>query len=170
MDFLLIDDRSPDRILGFSTTEGVEILCRASTIDMDGTFKVVPAIFSQLYTLHTFYKGKMMPLAYFLLPDKSTATYRRMFRLLEDYAATRNLPVFRPAKLQLDFETAALKAIAEVFPTAEVKGCMFHFTQAVWKKVQRLGLQTYYKSDVNVRRYAITSLIRKQCMRAANRS
>ena len=36
------------------------------------------------------------------------------------------------------------KAIRDVFPTASIKGCVFHFTQAVWRKTQELGLKTTY--------------------------
>ena len=38
----------------------------------------------------------------------------------------------------------AWKAIREEFPNSLVKGCAFHFGQAVWRKVQELGLRTTY--------------------------
>ena len=87
--FLLINDASEakdyaDRMLGFCTDSSPRILAGTPTVFMDGTFDVVPTIFAQLYTLHGFYKGQMLPLAYFLLPDKEASTYVRMFNLLRE--------------------------------------------------------------------------------------
>jgi len=42
----------------------------------DGTFKVVPSMFFQLYTIHFAFGNGVRPAAiYFLLSDKSAATY-----------------------------------------------------------------------------------------------
>lgn len=40
-----------DRILIFSTERNLQLLKRASVMAMDGTFDIVPPLFSQLYTL-----------------------------------------------------------------------------------------------------------------------
>lgn len=66
-----------------------------------------------------------------------------MFILIRRHAASRQL-IFSDGRFQLDFEPATLKAIEEVFPQAEVKGCNFHFVQCLWRKVQGLGLQRAY--------------------------
>ena len=44
-----------------------------------------------------------------------------------------------------DFEQGAINAFKEEFPGVEVKGCHFHFTQCIWRKIQDLGLSTIYK-------------------------
>ena len=46
---------------------------------------------------------------------------------------------------QLDYEVSALEAIQEVFASADRRGCFFHFTQCIWRKVQNSGLQAEYK-------------------------
>ena len=46
-----------------------------------------------------------------------------------------------------DFECAVWKAIRVVFPTITVLGCAFHWAQAIWRKVQDLGLASAYKDD-----------------------
>ena len=148
--FLLFNEGTTDRILGFSTNELIIALCNASTVFMDGTFRVVPEIFSQLYTLHGFYKDCMIPMAYFLLPNKDKDTYKRMFGLLKTHALSLGL-TFNPPGFQLDFESSALLAIKETFPSAHRKGCFFHFTQCIWRKVQKFGLQADYK-DPEVKR------------------
>ena len=40
-----------------------------------------------------------------------------------------------------------------MFPTASIKGCEFHFTQAVWRKTQELGLKTTYSQQGAENRY-----------------
>ena len=35
----------------------------------------------------------------------------------------------------------------------DIKGCVFHWTQAVWKNVQHLGLQQTYRENEAVHRY-----------------
>lgn len=89
----------------------------------------------------------MVPLAYFLLPNKTKQTYCEMFELLKNYALT-NGKVFSPQTFQLDFEVAALSAIEEKFPSAERKGCLFHYSQCLWRKVQQFGLVPYYDDRI----------------------
>ena len=40
-------------------------------------------------------------------------------------------------------------AVNEVFPNASVKGCFFHFSQAIYRKVQAEGLQQHYAADTD---------------------
>ena len=48
------------------------------------------------------------------------------------------------AAFMVDFEAAVWQAIPVEFRDATVKGCTFHFTQSIWRKVQELGLQKTY--------------------------
>lgn len=32
-----------------------------------------------------------------------------------------------------DFETGLINAIKDIFPSAEIRGCYYHFNRAVWK-------------------------------------
>ena len=84
MPFLQINDGTEDRILGFFSDDCLKILCNSKTVMMDGTFRVVPKLFGQLYSLHAEFLGEIMPVCYFLLPSKETETYVRMFRLLKN--------------------------------------------------------------------------------------
>lgn len=38
-------------------------------------------------------------------------------------------------------------------PTVAIKGCIFHWTQAVWRHVQSLGLARAYKEQQEVHNY-----------------
>ena len=125
--FLIANDGTNYRLLGFCADEALEILCSVDSVFMDGTFKVVPALFHQLHTLHENFEGEIIPSAHFLLPSKTKQTYLRMFASIRDHAASRGL-IVRPARFHIDFGVAVLKAIYDFSPTGEVKGCTFHFT------------------------------------------
>ncbi|CAD5118052.1 DgyrCDS6792 [Dimorphilus gyrociliatus] len=48
-------------------------------------------------------------------------------------------------KICLDYEKAIWKSVAKYFPETEIKGCLFHWTQAIFRKIQELGYSSDYK-------------------------
>ena len=47
----------------------------------------------------------------------------------------------------MDFEKAAINGFQHFWNNTPVKGCFFHFTQNIWRKVQAEDLQSDYNSD-----------------------
>ena len=47
-------------------------------------------------------------------------------------------------EFMLDFESVMWHATESVFLEVTINGCSFHWNQAVWRKVQNLGLQEAY--------------------------
>ena len=43
-----------------------------------------------------------------------------------------------PRVIMVDFEKAAINAFRIHFPNAEIKGCWFHFTQAIHRKSKQI--------------------------------
>lgn len=60
----------------FATDENLQILKSCKLWMADGTFKSVPAIWHQLYTIHGYVtqQNTSIPLIYILLPDKKKRT------------------------------------------------------------------------------------------------
>jgi len=56
-----------------------------------------------------------------------------------------------------DFEAAVWSAAREVQPGVLQRGCAFHFSQAVWRNIQAVGLQCAYTSDERVSRVRVSS-------------
>ncbi|XP_062612625.1 uncharacterized protein LOC134274356, partial [Saccostrea cucullata] len=165
--FLLCDDTDAQghRILIFSTDSNLQHLCAADTVFSDGTFYSCTRFFTQLYTLHANVNGTMFPLVFGLLPNKSEATYNRFLVLLKDAVSDRQ-SVLTPENWLLDFEIAARNAVHGNFPRTSIKGCFFHYTQCIWRKVQSCGLTTQFREDEDfhrlVRRAAVLPLVPEQ--------
>lgn len=57
-------------------------------------------------------------------------------------------------KVVSDFEAAIWQAVRQVFSeSVEHRGCVFHWTQAVWRQVQNLGLAATYMQRDATHRY-----------------
>ena len=114
----------------------------------DGTFKMAPQLFFQLYTIHAIRDNLVFPCLCALLGRKNRRTYEEMWRLIKMYA-----PNLNPRFCILDFELAAKSAIISAFPHIEVRGCFFHLSQSIWRKIQDLGLKVTYTDDEDTRLY-----------------
>ena len=110
---------------------------------MAGTFKYCPTYFLQLYTIHGTLNGHYMPLVYCLLPNKAQNTYLKMWTIITDCCTERDLQI-KCRTFHADFEKSVHNAIKEHFPGSSVKGCQFHLGQAMWRKIQELGLSKMY--------------------------
>lgn len=139
--FLLVND-DECHILMFSTDKNLKFLQSCDAILMDGTFDSCPKLFSQLFIVHGRKRDTYVPLAYFLLPSKTTEIYKRALGKLKTL-----LPAdFAPAKVNVDFEQAIHTALKNVWPSVRIEGCRFHLSQAWFRKIQSLGLTKVYKS------------------------
>ena len=119
----------PQRIIGFSNSELLEITAECQIFQMDGTFKIVPSQFDQLYTIHGWYRGRCFPLLYALLPNRAQATYQRLLQFLSQQTPNQS------PKFIIDMEMAAKNAILSQFPTASIVFCFFHFAQVTFIQV-----------------------------------
>ena len=148
---LLFSGGDADKMVVFSTEDQLRLLQEADTIYMDGTFTCCPQLWNQLYSLHARKDDQTYPLVYALLPDRQTTTYVRLFENLKTHIHRIFNRVLDPVSVQTDFEMAAIRAVEQSFPNADIKGCMFHYTQAIWRKTQQIGLAEQYKNDDSVK-------------------
>ncbi len=113
----------------------------------DGTFDTVPHLFMQLYTLHGFIGRKSVPLVYALLPSKREHDYDALLDTIDQECLQRQIN-WAPQQFLLDFEQAPMNAYTNHFRNATtIKGCFFHLSQAVWRRIQAAGLQEDYMQD-----------------------
>ncbi|CAG2206186.1 unnamed protein product [Mytilus edulis] len=141
--FLQVNDRE-NGIIIFTCTTNLECLCYVEEIFMDGTFKFCPKFFNQLYTIHGFKNGNYIPLVFILLTGKSEEIYHHCFTKLVELCNDRNLTL-KPKTVHVDFEDRVMVVVRNLFPSALLKCCRFHLSQAWWRKIQALGLSKEYK-------------------------
>ena len=141
--FLRYDSGDQDRILIFATDERLALLENNVHWFIDGTFDAVPLIYTQLFTIHArLAGGKVIPCAYVFLPNKTQVAYTQTLRQLRILN-----PNLNPQTVLIDFEQAIKNSLEAVFPGVIVKGCYFHFTQNIWRRIQANGLQDRYQHD-----------------------
>lgn len=145
-EFLLFDSGYGDenRILIFASRRNLQLLARSENWYADGTFKTVPHLFYQIFTLHGFKNNLSLPLVYALLPNKREETYAIFFRKIKELE-----PSVSPTTVTTDFEKAMVNAIRAEFPQIRHQGCFFHFCQSIFRKIQTNGLQPRYETDAD---------------------
>lgn len=115
----------------FASDEQVDILQDAEEFLVDGTFKVVPEVFYQLYIIHGIFRDHAVPLIYALLRRKNVQTYQRLITEILNIA-----PRWSPRAIMSDFEQASIGAFQSAFPNASLSGCYFHLRQSIHRKLQ----------------------------------
>ena len=142
--FLLFDSGvgNAERILLFSSQQGLQFLSNSQHWYADGTFKVCPEVFFQAYTVHAQQGRRIFPCSFALLPNKTEGTYTRLFRELFNHVNGNS-----PDDILVDFERSAINALHNLNQQLEIKFCFYHLCSNVWKHIQNLGMQVRYDQD-----------------------
>lgn len=136
-----------NRLIIFSTKQNLLYLSQSDSWYWDGTFDVSPPLFYQLYTIHATYLGKIVPLVFCLLPNKTEETYVKAFQGIKD--KMREFDLFEDVSaFRVDCEKSVHNAASRVFPGVTIECCYFHFSQANWRKIVDLGLRSKYVHDI----------------------
>ena len=67
----MVNDGDAERMINLATQQNVRLLCDADVLFMDGTFKIAPEMFHQVYSIYIMNSGIMIPVAVILLPSKT---------------------------------------------------------------------------------------------------
>ena len=119
------------RVLLFSTDESLNILARAQTILCDGTFRICPYLWYQVFVISAeFRDNSFVPVCFGLLPDKKRRSYDDFFNLLKDALEhpSRNLELSAEWMMS-DFEHNIRASWESIFPGITGKGCHFHYAK-----------------------------------------
>ena len=117
--FLIFDSGVGDneRILIFATQQGIHFLSNNSHWFMDGTFKLCPEIFYQIYTILALNNNQVFPCVFALLPNKNEVTYNVLFREVRNAVIRQGN---EPTDILIDFERAAVNAVTNQMPQLQV--------------------------------------------------
>jgi len=75
----------------------------------------------------------MIPTTWVLMKNRSMKDYNCVLMTLKA-VAQRNSIILNPRTVMIDFELAAMNSYILNFPNIKVKGCHFHFGQAIFRK------------------------------------
>ncbi len=111
---------------------------------MDGTFKTCPNQFQQILFIH----GKVgdqrsIPCVYAVMSRKYTATYRKLFQILD------KLKSFRVGFLTIvmtDLEKSLWLVVGELLPWAQHVGCLWHWKRCLRTNVGERHVLVLYSS------------------------
>jgi len=132
----------------FAASKQLYILFSAQSMFMDDTFFTVPRLFYQLSTIFVVHESHVFPACFVLLTRKTKVLYKAVFEHI-----TTLVPNFAPENVMADYEDASVHALREVFDNGLiVKGCWFHFSNFVIKRVRSVGLTDGFHNDAMVRK------------------
>ena len=146
-----------ERHIIFSTPTQLELISRAYTWYVDGTFKVVREPFAQLLSIHAFVQldknVKQVPVPFCLMSRRTKKDYKAVFRTVQALINEEGYgdPVVQ--QVVTDFEKAIWQGVRATFRAVEVRGCVLHWAQAVRRNMQDLSLATAYREHQDVGRF-----------------
>ena len=139
---LLKNDRE-NGIVIFVTSKSLRFLASCETILSDGTFKSCPPPFEKIYVIFGANERKI-PLVFSFLSGKSTVIYRKMFDNIFRKTQKLRAPI-KIVNVVTDYERGIISAIETNFPEWHHFVCYLHYNQAIYRKIQELGLSQAYK-------------------------
>ena len=128
-------------ILIFATEHNLRFLSRhGRIIFFDGTFRSCPHTYNQISTVHALVQDHAVVLVICLMVNRDIGSYRQVIQVLKNKILEVTNRRWRPTNVISDFEQASMTAFETEFPRITVKGCYFHFNQALWRAIQRYNL------------------------------
>lgn len=127
----------------FSTQKNLNFLAICDTVLINSTFHPCSPLSAQIFIVHGKLNNTNVPVAYFLLPEKTETIYCVAVCKLRSLFTS----AYVPDTVLFDFELAIYTAMVRAWPTVkEVTGCIFHLGQAWFRKLQGLDLMKTYES------------------------
>jgi len=139
-------------IIIFATRRNYIKLKQCDNIYIDGTFKTCPKPFKQFVTIHGNYMGRVLPFVMCLVTGKQVGQYRQIFQHLKQKVLQHSGEDWDPGRVISDFELSIILAVEAELPNTEISPCYFHFTQNLWRRMQKLGLSGHYNSDKRLKK------------------
>ena len=127
------------RFVVLGTKAGIRILARSKTWFLDGTFKVVPQDYKQVYVWISKYDEHNVPCLFLLLTSKSEILYTQAFSHIKCLFMAYGFKIDSKYAM-LDYEKAARNAIKSNFPMIELKEDYFHFCKCLWVNAKKHSL------------------------------
>ncbi|CAF2694340.1 unnamed protein product [Rotaria sp. Silwood2] len=151
--FLLYDSthkKLGGRLMILSSKYLIQMLCSCDVMLIDGTFKIRPSMFSQVDVIMGQHLDEAIPLVWCLTPKRLQEVYEKIFQVLKrkslDYGFN-----FEPKCAYLDFEIGTINTLEKIFSSISIHGRWHHYTQSIYRNIQKIGLSTLYEQSEEVK-------------------
>ncbi|KAE9037956.1 hypothetical protein PR002_g6280 [Phytophthora rubi] len=137
--FTYYEEEVLHRVIGWAHPQLVDRMRQQQTsIFFDATYRCVPVQFYQLVIIMMYdnISDVYLPVFYVLTTGKTTDVYEHLLHFV--FIATKRK--LKPAHAACDFEYAMIKAVKNQFPETRIIGCLFHFKQAIRRKMLKLHI------------------------------
>lgn len=131
----------PKRLIAFGHPDLTRLLNYPGlSLFIDGTFKVTPPAFYQclIIMLYDPSVDLYIPVLYILIDSKDELSYNNALHWVKVQCRLN----IKPQTITCDFEKGLIKAIQKQFPNTTILGCLFHFKQAIRRKLLALRIPT----------------------------
>ena len=108
----------------FPTQEGIHYLPSNNHWFVDGTLKLCPEIFYQIYTIYALNNNQVFPYVFALLPNKNEDTYNWLFREVRNSVIRQRN---ERTDIFIDFERTAVNAGTNQMPQLQLLKVNFNF-------------------------------------------
>lgn len=145
------------RVMIFFTDDNIRRLFSSNYWFSDGTFKVSPSIFLQVFAIMAAFIQPAvarigaqtigLPLVYSLLENKEEISYQKVFAVIFQRAHILQILITLPRKIMSDFELGIINAARYYVGIERVICCFFHLCQSVFRQIQAHGLQNQYNAE-----------------------
>lgn len=81
-----------------------------------------------------------------LIISRSARSYLSTF--FSEFSAQEFNRIFYPSTILLDFEKAAINAVSKCFEQTKLRGCIFHYSQSIWRAIQSNGLTNFFRGGL----------------------
>ncbi|KAK1933972.1 hypothetical protein P3T76_011732 [Phytophthora citrophthora] len=139
--FTFPGETGPDRLIGWGHPALVRLLMYDNvSLFLDATFRCVPASFYQCIVVMVYDRGSRcyVPCVTIL---STTKTEWSWWHALHGVQVCTKMSM-QPGTITCDYERAVLNAARDQFPEPTTVGCLFHFKQAVRRRMQKLYIPT----------------------------
>ena len=123
------NEEDPKRILIFTTQRLLKKMGQCKKGSVDGTFRISPESWTQVFLLKLKMGDKFLPIAFGLLPDKEEKSYTKFFSMISKWLENHSI-VNNVRTLITDYELAILNANAKTWK-CKLEGCQFHYGQCI---------------------------------------
>ncbi|KAG2775366.1 hypothetical protein PC116_g24214 [Phytophthora cactorum] len=137
--FTYYEDEVQHRVIGWAHPQLVDRMRQQQTsLFFDATYKCVLVQFYQLVIIMIYdtISDLYLPVFYVLTTGKTTDVYEHLLHFV--FIVTKRK--LKPAHVTCDFEYAMVTAIKNQFPETRIIGCLFHFKQAIRRKMLKLHI------------------------------